>query len=469
MMMAVPTSPLPHFEPFVPTLRPNFWIEFHLARSSVRIPLCYISRDATAKKVNSNHCRDLGHDRQASTISTMTPASSGLRVVTIWSTYGDYHIARLAALAKYGFQVVPFARCEYDKKYPFFQAKPASLVVINRGSADRIRQVMSLWRTWRLLRIHQPDIVVTSGYERFESLAACLYARTSRRGRRRRPVVVLLVNNRAEDHPRRKPVERVKAAYLNVFDGFLASGSDTRDYLARLGVPSSKIEFGLNCVDNDEIAMLVAKHRVVIEAADRKVGYFLCIARLVAAKNIRGVLNAYHSYRRKLSDSAVPTPLVICGEGPERGAIEGLIQQLGLGELVTLLGEIEGLEAVAQQLAGCIALVLASTSNETWGLVVNEAMAAGCPVLVSRQCGCARDLVEHGANGFVFDGQDSDELAGHLLWIHTNHEMLAAMGSRSKEIVRQFAPERFAVSTAKLAAVGGSLARDQRSDNSQIA
>jgi glycosyltransferase involved in cell wall biosynthesis len=44
-----------------------------------------------------------------------------------------------------------------------------------------------------------------------------------------------------------------------------------------------------------------------------------------------------------------------------------------------------------------------ASTTEQWGLVVNEAMAAGLPVLVSDRCGCAPDLVEVGVNGFTFD------------------------------------------------------------------
>jgi glycosyltransferase involved in cell wall biosynthesis len=141
----------------------------------------------------------------------------------------------------------------------------------------------------------------------------------------------------------------------------------------------------------------------------------------------------------------------VCGDGPERGAIEGLIDQLGLRRSVSMVGEVQGIEAVAAQLAGCKALVLASTTDETWGLVVNEAMAASCPVLVSSQCGCARDLVEEGVNGFTFDDRDSDALARHMLWIHSNPDLLVAMGERSKEIVDRFAPVRFASGASKLA------------------
>ncbi len=385
------------------------------------------------------------------------------RLITIWATYGDHHVARVKALAAHGFEVVPFAHSDYDAAYPFFRAKPDSLVVVNPGPAARVNPLLSLWRTWRLLRTHCPDIVLTAGYERTESLAACLYARTSLGLATSRPVVVLMLNNRAEDHPRWRLVELVKSIYLRAFDGFLASGSDSRDYLEKLGVPPSKIELGYNCVDNQEMARLVANYRSMSQGAGQKTGYFLSVSRLVAKKNIPGVVRAYDSYLRELPNSMTPIPLVICGDGPERGAIEDLIQQLGLGVSVSLVGEVSGMEAVARQLAGCKALVLASIADETWGLVVNEAMAAGRPVLVSRQCGCARDLVEQGVNGFTFDGKDYDALARHMIWLQTNEGRLEVMGEKSKEIVDRFTPARFAASASKLTGLSGewSITRPQ--------
>ena len=55
-----------------------------------------------------------------------------------------------------------------------------------------------------------------------------------------------------------------------------------------------------------------------------------------------------------------------------------------------------------------------TSTVEQWGLVVNEAMAAGLPVLVSRNCGCAADLVQDGVNGFAFDPLDGDRMAALL-------------------------------------------------------
>ena len=92
-------------------------------------------------------------------------------------------------------------------------------------------------------------------------------------------------------------------------------------------------------------------------------------------------------------------------------------------------------------LARCF--VLPSTSGP-WGLVVNEAMAASLPVVVSNRCGCVEDLVEDGVNGFVFNSEDDRELTERLRRVSGGAVDLKAMGRRSYQRVQDFSPRRYA-------------------------
>ncbi len=87
--------------------------------------------------------------------------------------------------------------------------------------------------------------------------------------------------------------------------------------------------------------------------------------------------------------------------------------------------------------------VLASTT-EQWGLVVNEAMASGLPVLVSSRCGCAADLVAEGVNGFGFDPVNVRQLAELMLRCANPATDLAGMARASREKVASWGVERFA-------------------------
>ena len=83
------------------------------------------------------------------------------------------------------------------------------------------------------------------------------------------------------------------------------------------------------------------------------------------------------------------------------------------------------------------------SKTEQWGLVVNEAMAAGLPVLVSHSAGCSQDLVEQGVNGYTFDPSDPNDLAQLLIRMSTSAD-LASMGRESQRIIRLWGPSRFA-------------------------
>jgi glycosyltransferase involved in cell wall biosynthesis len=115
---------------------------------------------------------------------------------------------------------------------------------------------------------------------------------------------------------------------------------------------------------------------------------------------------------------------------------------LGLQDSVQLPGFQQYPELPAYYgLAG--AFVHASTT-EQWGLVVNEAMASGLPVLVSRRCGCTTELVYHGINGYSFDPNDDAALAQFMAQIAGDDRRRAAMGRESSKRIPAWGPDRFA-------------------------
>jgi 1,2-diacylglycerol 3-alpha-glucosyltransferase len=167
--------------------------------------------------------------------------------------------------------------------------------------------------------------------------------------------------------------------------------------------------------------------------------FFLASARFITRKNLIGLVNAFAKYRTKVPN---PWRLVLLGDGEQRPEIESRIGALGLGDEVTLAGFCS-MEETLSYYARAKVLVHASLADQ-WGLVVNEAMAAGLPVIVSNQSGCAEDLVVHGENGFRFNAEDEEVLAELLGRISGPGVDLDRMGRRSEEIVADWGPDRFA-------------------------
>jgi glycosyltransferase involved in cell wall biosynthesis len=89
----------------------------------------------------------------------------------------------------------------------------------------------------------------------------------------------------------------------------------------------------------------------------------------------------------------------------------------------------------------CDALILPSR-DEPWGLVVNEAMTCGVPIIASDICGCVDDLVFHGRNGYIFPVNDIEKLAEAMLAIAQYGSKARAMGAASEEIIRPWMIER---------------------------
>ncbi|GAI76670.1 unnamed protein product, partial [marine sediment metagenome] len=82
--------------------------------------------------------------------------------------------------------------------------------------------------------------------------------------------------------------------------------------------------------------------------------------------------------------------------------------------------------------------------NEVWGLVVNEAMACGLPIISSKLAGVTRDLVKDGINGYSFDPDNIEELTEKLKTILGNNELRNKMRAKSLEIIKDKTPQNYA-------------------------
>ncbi len=257
------------------------------------------------------------------------------------------------------------------------------------------------------------------------------------------PAVILSDSTRC-DGPRSWWKELIKRRIVANFAAGLVAGRRQREYLMDLGMEASRLHTGYDVVDNDHFAAGADAVRCESATWRQRLGlperYFLAASRLVAEKNLPRLVHAYHRYRRSVGDDA--WSLVIVGDGPERARLVRLIDELGIASAVTLRGfcqypDMPHFFGLAE------AFILASTS-ESWGLVVNEAMAAGLPVLVSSRCGCAPDLVAEAHNGWTFEPFDIDEMAAVMCRVAATDCDRGAMGRVSREIVGHWTPLRFA-------------------------
>ncbi len=145
--------------------------------------------------------------------------------------------------------------------------------------------------------------------------------------------------------------------------------------------------------------------------------------RFVPKKNLDVLLEAFAAY---CEASRSPWELVLCGDGPMKEGLEAMTRELGISDHVRMPGFVQ-YEDLPSYYGLAQAFVHAS-HREQWGLVVNEAMAAGLPVLVSERCGCVPELVQQGVNGFTFPPSDAAALKRLLLRFSDGSLDPAALG-----------------------------------------
>jgi len=131
--------------------------------------------------------------------------------------------------------------------------------------------------------------------------------------------------------------------------------------------------------------------------------------------------------------------LLMVGDGELRTQCETFAREKGLA--VTFAGFLNQSEIVrAYVAADC--LVLPSDFGETWGLVVNEAMACALPAIVSDRVGCGPDLVKEGVTGEIFPFGSIEALAEKLISFAQNPNRARAMGRSARELIKDYSVER---------------------------
>jgi len=197
--------------------------------------------------------------------------------------------------------------------------------------------------------------------------------------------------------------------FLDKFDGFLAPGEKFKEYLKFYGVSDNKIVFCPHFVDNDFFEENKIKSVQNRAALREKIGItpedlvFLFCGKLVSRKRPLDLLKALDLFKQK----NIPVKAIIAGDGVLRRKLEQYAEARGLSVYFSGFKNQSQLPEM-YSISDC--LVLPSSWSETWGLVVNESFACGVPAIISDRCGCAIDMIEEGATGYIYKCTDVKNL-----------------------------------------------------------
>lgn len=283
-------------------------------------------------------------------------------------------------------------------------------------------------RLFKLLESLNPDIII-AGAIAFPSGALAVQW-----GQKHSKRIIVFDDAKINDVPRSGFVNFIKKSVYHGVDAMFYPAPDWKETGYFWGFNDSQMFFGIDVVDNN--------YWSTPQQLKQDWGnYFLAVGRQIPIKNFLSITKAYSEYLNKVGRENA-YKLIMIGEGKEHEAIVKFVEEHQLQTHIILLPfhSQEELPAIYQHAkAFCI-----NSKEETWGLVINEAMAGGCPIFASSQCGASETLVKHGINGYTFDYIDIEKLASFMAdFTLLSEEKKQDMRNASRDIIKDWGIPRF--------------------------
>lgn len=331
------------------------------------------------------------------------------KIALVWTQFAPYHIDRCEAVGERMTGRMDVLAVEVATSSHCYAWAPSGGVERARKITlfpDAVYEDIGMWRRlramWRTLRgcravfmgipYSGHDVIVLSWLLRLVGVR-----------------VFMMSDSKFDDMHRNVWFELVKSLLLSAYRGALVAGRRQVAYLHFLRFRQRPVLMGYDVVSGDRLRGLAARARAArpLRWEERD---FLFVGRFVAKKRLLPLIEAYAAYVAQAGEGA--RRLVLAGSGPEEPAMRARIAELGLEDRVVFTGFLQE-EAVAAAMDRALALLLVSI-EEQWGLVVNEAVSLGLPVIVSAQAGASDLLARNLVNGYVVQPGDHEGLAAAL-------------------------------------------------------
>ena len=297
------------------------------------------------------------------------------------------------------------------------------------------------------LRARNPDVMLSGGYNYPAMWEAQRWAR-----RRGVPFVLWSESNILDARKNFRGVEALKRRFIHACQRYVVPGASAAAYLQTFGVAQERIFIAPNAVDVERFSEGAEQARQDSGLRQRlrlPRRYLLYVGRFVRTKGVFDLLAAYAKLPEGIRGDV---GLVLAGDGEEFPELLRQSREIHPGTVLfpgfLQRNELPAFYALAE------ALVF-PTHSDPWGLVVNEAMACGLPVIVSEVAGCVADLARDGENGYVVGAGDPQALSRAMDRLLNAPELRRQMGHRSLEISSQFTPEVWAEGLVR--AIAGNL------------
>lgn len=310
--------------------------------------------------------------------------------------------------------------------------------VLFKGSINTVNAIKMADKIYKKMNCYNPEIIIIGGYNYFAYWAALIWVKIHKKK------IAIIIESHYLDKPRTIIKENIKKLFVSSCDVVFVSGKRHKEYVINLGLHAEKI-YIIKGVGGVNISLLNQRKIKRFKANKIKLckemnmpckNYFLFVGRFSPEKNIIYLLECFG----KLQEEGLEEwGLILVGNGPQKKEIESFINKNKIKNVV-LPGFVQK-EEIPFYYAISNIFVLPSIS-EPWGLVVNEAIACGLPVLVSNRCGCYPDIVHDGENGFSFNPFNEKELIKFMKNITRGKYNLEIMSKASLKIIKDYTPEK---------------------------
>jgi glycosyltransferase involved in cell wall biosynthesis len=227
----------------------------------------------------------------------------------------------------------------------------------------------------------------------------------------------------------------VRRRLVDGADAFVAYGTAAAEYLTTLGAPPERVFCAWNTVDLEGISAAAraaaARRTELAPKFALAARNLLFVGSLVERKGLRELILAALAVEAPSTDWA----LHLAGGGPLKEELEATVAAAGKRANFRFHGLLS--EGDVAELLGLVDGFLLPTKREAWGLVLNEAMACGVPVVSSPWAGATRDLIEDGVTGYVVEPTDIPALAAIISRLLSDDPGCREVGRAGAKAVRE--------------------------------
>ncbi len=322
-----------------------------------------------------------------------------MKIIIVLRNIGPYHQSRFESLVNANLKVYAFETRPESKEYLWGLSNSLKYQVIkfpisiSREKDISNREIDCFYK--KNISLIKPDAIVSVGWADRSYQRLLIYANS-----KNIPCVVVSDSIIKKENNKKRFFlkEILKKIILKGYSSAFVAGKESKDYLLKLGFKDERIFHPWNVIDNKFF------ENYTIKSKKSEYKYFLCVSRFLERKNLFNLIKSFSNYQKEGGSWG----LKIIGSGDLYVKLKKYVDTIINKEKVEIINWLQ-INDLVQYYKNASGFILPSYFDN-WGLVVNEAIASGLPCIVSKNCGCAVDLIKNNQTGFLFNPNKNDEL-----------------------------------------------------------